>query len=141
LELLVVSVLMLLLTMSTGQMWSYFFAESTNLADRTRAASELRMAVTSISDDMGSVVWAAPVGQTLVVCRLGPPGQDDVTVEYAVTNNQLVRTEQVTGLSVPLADHLTSMEVENVTASLLRVTLTVNCGKTTREATLYWSRT
>ena len=139
-ELLVVSTLMLLLAMLTASMWTYFSAQATELGDRTRAAAELRMALSAVSDDMGSVVWASPMGTSLVLCRLGPPGQEPLIVQYSVENGLLVRTEQVSGLAVPLAGHVGSISAENVTDSLMRVVLTVSCGKTQRQSTLYWSR-
>lgn len=140
LELMVVSVLMLLLSLITAQMWRYFSAQSSNLTQRSGAAQELRFALDCIAQDMGSVRWALPSGaDALMLSTRGPAGAD-ITVVYSVSDNKLMRVDQSTGVSVPIADRITGFVVENISDTVLRINITVGSGELARRSTLLWSR-
>lgn len=140
LELLVVSVLMLILSLISAQMWRYFSAQSSNLTQRSGAAQELRFALNSISQDMGGVRWALPSGlNTLMLSTRGPTGAD-ITVIYSVSDSKLTRLDQSTGISIPIADRVTGFAVENISDTVLRISITIGSGDLARHSTLLWSR-
>ena len=142
LELLVVSVLMIGLATMTAQMWQHFSAGAADIAGRTVAAQELRLALESLSDDMGSVVWATPtMTDGLRICRKDPDSQADVIVEYSLSSRRLVRNDLSVGVGVPIADNVSGFVASDVTSSVLRITVCVTAKNVTREATLFWSRT
>ena len=142
LELLVVSVLMIGLTTMTAQMWRHFSAAAADIAGRTVAAQELRLALESLSDDLGSVVWATPtMTDGLRICRKAPGGQADVIVEYSLSSQRLVRNDLSVGVGVPIAGNVSGFVASDVTSSVLRVVVSVTAKDLTREATLFWSRT
>jgi len=141
LELLVVSILMIGLALMTAQMWRYFSAQAADLTQRTGAAQELRLVLESLSDDMGSVVWATPTASGgLMIQRKAPGGQSDVVIEYALQQGRLTRADGTTGITVPVAENVSGFVADDVTPSILRVTVSITVGGTARQATLYWSR-
>jgi type II secretory pathway pseudopilin PulG len=142
LELLVVSVLMIGLAMMTAQMWRHFSAQAADIAGRTVAAQELRLALESLSDDLGSVVWATPTPTYgLQIRRKAPGGQGNVTVEYSLSSGRLVRNDLSVGVGVPIANNVSGFVASDVTSSVLQITVCVTTKNVTREATLFWSRT
>jgi prepilin-type N-terminal cleavage/methylation domain-containing protein len=140
-ELMVVSVLMVLVATMSAQMWRYFRAQAADLTSRTRTAQELRMALESLADDMGSVVWAIPVDPThLLVCRQAPGAPTRVTIEYSLDAGQLVRLDQSTGIAIPVADCVSAFSVRNATEEILQIDIAIRSGGTTHRSTLFWSR-
>ena len=142
LELLVVSILTTGLAIMTAQMWRHFSAQATDLSRRTGAAQELRLALESVSDDFGSVVWATPTTSGgLLIERRAPGGQTDVVIEYALRQGRLMRTDGATAVTVPVAENVSNFVADDVTPAILRVAVSITAGGITRRATLYWSRT
>lgn len=148
-ELLVVSMLMAGLTIIAATSWRYLTVQMTDCTARARAAQELRFAVENIAQDMGAAVGATPVGGNgVLLCLDGgsnPNGQadwasPDVLVQYSVSDGQLVRYDQSAGTEVTVAGDVSSLVVENVTATLLRIVVQVRRSDVTRQATLFWSK-
>jgi len=140
LELLVVSMLMTLVALMTAQMWRYFSAESRNLTDRTAAAQELRLAIESIRQDMGNVLWASPMsGDRLLIARPDGGAEERILV-YSIQEGKLVRYDPVTGAEMPVAVGVAGFSAEDLTESVLRLEVTVQRGRITRNATMLWSR-
>jgi prepilin-type N-terminal cleavage/methylation domain-containing protein len=140
LELLVVSVLSVGLVMMTAQMWRYFSAQAADLTGRTTAAQELRLALESLSNDMGSEVWAVPTaGGGLQVCRVAADGQDYEVIEYSLRSGRLVRTNSAVSGAVTIADGISDFTVAEISATVLQVRLSVTVHSITRQATLFWS--
>ena len=142
LELLVVSILLVGLTTMTAQLWQHFSAQAADIAGRAVAAQELKLALESLSDDLGSVVWATPTATNgLQICRKVPGGQSNVIVEYSLSSQRLIRKDLSVGVGVPVADNVSGFVASDVTSSVLRVVVSVTAKDLTREATLFWSRT
>jgi len=147
LELLIVSVLMVGVMALTAEMWRYFSVGLVDLNARSKALEELRLAVETISTDMGSAVGATTVGDDRIVfCKDGgeynghadwaPP---DKLVEYYLADGQLVRYDCSDGSQVTAA-RVTGFEVENVTETLLRIAIRFDSADVSREITLMWSK-
>jgi prepilin-type N-terminal cleavage/methylation domain-containing protein len=139
LELLVVTVLSVGLAMMTAQMWRHFGAQAADLTARTTAAQELKLALESLSDDMGGVAWAETTpGGGLRVCR-ETPGQGYEIIAYAARNGQLVRGNSSAGTVVPIAGNVSGFSAHYVTPTLVQIKVAVTAGTLTRKATLFWS--
>ena len=140
-ELTVVSGLAIGLAMMTAQMWRYFTVQAADLSQRCDAAQELKLAMQSVANDMGSVVTATPTASNgLRITCLALGGQSNVTVEYWLSGQLLKRKDVATGVSVTIATKVSGFTATDVTSSLLRVTIYTTAGTITRQATLYWSR-
>jgi type II secretory pathway pseudopilin PulG len=148
-ELLVVSVLMMALALVTTQVWRFLSADMTDLAARARLAKELRLAVESIREDMGSVVGATPVGTGgVLLCKDGGPSPNDEAdwaepdrvVQYYFGDGKLFRLDQSTGAEIVVAGDVSSFTVEDLTESLIRMVIQVRRGDLSRQVTLLWSR-
>ena len=141
LELLVVSMLMILLSLITAQMWRGFCAQAADLRQRTDTVQELQFALEGLCDDMGCVRWASPLApDRLLISRDANAGQGEVLVEYFLDHQKLVRSDTSAGVAVPLADHVCTFLAQRVGDNVLRVEIAVKNGNTTRQATLLWSQ-
>jgi len=140
-ELLIVSVMVVIFTAMTAQMWRYFLRQADDLSTRARAAQELRLGLESLSADMGGVIWAVPAGeQRLQIYGLPPGSPGNVILEYYLNGQRLMRSESTSGEAVTIADNVSDFQVADITPSVLQVTLAVTAGTVTRRATLFWSR-
>ena len=147
-ELLVVSLLMMALTLVIAQTWRYLAVDITDLRARARLSQELRIAVESISEDMGAVVGATPMGSDgVLLCRdsgqtpnglpdWGPP---DIVVQYYLSDGKLIRADQAAGTEIVIAGDVAGFTVEDLTGSLLRMILEVQYKGVARQVTLMWS--
>ena len=141
LELLVVAMLMVGLAMITARMWKYFRFQNANLTQRCTASSELSLAVESLRQDMGNVLWATPAeGDQLFICTPAANDQGQAVIQYYVADRLLMRYDQSTGASVPVAAGIHSFVAENATDTVLRLVIAVDCGADQRQATFMWSR-
>lgn len=141
LELLVVAMLMVGLAMITARMWQYFRAQNSNLSQRSAASSELSLAVESLRQDMGDVLWATPAeGDQLFICTPADNDQGQAVIQYYVSGHLLMRYDQSSGAALPIAANIHSFEAQDMTDSVLRLVIAVDCGPDQRQATLFWSR-
>ena len=148
-ELLLVSVLMMGVSVVTAQTWRYLAVDIIDLRTRARLSQELRIAVESVSQDMGSVVGATPVdGNSILLCQdsgTTPDGQadwgsPDIVVQYYVADRKLIRKDQSTATEIVIAGDVSSFTVENLTGTVVRMIIEVQRGDVTRKATFIWSR-
>lgn len=149
LELLITAGLCAGLAMITAHFWRFYSYQLGDLKTRARAAQELRLAVDSITHDLGSTVGATPVGDDAVMlCRDAGDipngsaqwGEPDQMVLYSLVDGQLVRDDQSLGVAIVVADGVRTFAAEDVSESVLRVTIAVGFGDVTRQATLMWGR-
>lgn len=147
-ELLLVSVLMMGVSMVTAQTWRYLGVDIVNLRNRVRLSQELRIAVESISRDMGAVVGATPVdGDSVLLCQDGgktPNGQadwgkPDIVLQYYVSDGKLIRKDQSTGTEIVIASDVSNFTVEYLTGSVLRMIVEVQRRDVARKVTFIWS--
>ena len=149
LELLIASVLSIGLTLIAAQFWGYFSVSLTELNDRARLAQEMRFAVEGLTQDFGTTVGASVMAaDEVLLCRDGgnvPNGSPDwappdTLVRYSLISGQLVRQDLSSGVSLAVADNVSVFAVQDVTASVLRMDITVLRGDISRQVSLLWSR-
>jgi prepilin-type N-terminal cleavage/methylation domain-containing protein len=149
LELLVVSVLMVGVTLMAAQFWASFSRDMVDMAARTITAQELRFVLSGLSEDFGACVGAVGMEDgRLVLCKdagqypngIADWGSPDTLVEYSLSGKQLRRFDQSTGDEMTMADSVSNLQVEDVSASVVQVTVEIRRAGITREAVLLWSR-
>ena len=147
-ELLLASVLMMGVSVVIAQTWRYLAVDIIDLRTRVRLSQELRIAFESISQDMGAVVGATPVGgDSMLLCQDSgktPNGQadwgePDIVVQYYISDGKLIRNDQSTGTEIVIASDVSNFTVENLTDSVLLMIVEVQRGGVTRKATFIWS--
>jgi type II secretory pathway pseudopilin PulG len=147
-ELLVVSILMIIVVLITSQFWMWFSPSVTEMIAREHILREARMAMQNLAADFGSAVGAAPIGNNrLVLCRDGgdfPDGEPnwaapDVLVDYFLEGNTLQRSDLSTGAEFTVADGISNLTVEQVSPTLLRITLALECRTVERQLVFMWS--
>jgi len=147
LELLIVSVLMVFVTALAAEMWRYFSVGLMNLDTRSKAVEEMRLALESISMDVGSAVGATALDDSRVLfCKdsgdfngqadWAPP---DTLVEYYLSDNQLIRYNRSDGTQITVA-RVSDFDVESVTDELMRFTIRFEVGDVSKEIVLMWSK-
>lgn len=149
LELLIAAGLSVGMVLITAQFWRYYSRQLEDLKARAHVAQELRIALGAIRRDMGPAVGATPVGaDQVLLCIDGGPDPDgtaewgapDTLVTYSLVNGKLVRTDQASGVEIVLVDHVSGFTVEDITASLLQMTVAIEKGGISRQMVLRWSR-
>ena len=148
LELLIAAMLSIGLAMVTAQFWVYFSRQLGDLKARARVAQELRFAVDTMARDMGAAVGATPIGSDgVLVCKddgdangLAEWAAPDKLIRYSLVDGQLVREDQTSGVEIVVADNVSVFAVEDVSASVLQMTITVERGDVSRQAAMLWSR-
>ena len=148
LELLIAAMLSIGLMLIAGQFWGYFSRQLSDINARARAAQELRFAVSSITQDMGPAVGAVPVGSDgVLLCKDGGDAnglpewaEPDGLVSYSLVGGQLVRQDQSSGVSIVVADNVSVFAVEDVSPTVLRMTIAIQRADITRQVSLLWSR-
>ena len=142
LELLVAAMLSIGLAMITAQFWVYFSRQLGDLKARARAAQELRFAVDTMSRDMGAAVGATPIGSDgVLICKddgdangVAEWGDPDKLIRYTLVGGQLVREDQASGVEIVVVDNVSVFAVEDVSASVLQMTIAVERGDVSRQA-------
>ena len=149
LELLVVSVLMLMVVMITNQFWAWFSPCVMDIIARGHTLREARMAMRSLADDFGAAVGAAPIGSDrLVLCKDGgdfPNGladwaAPDALVDYFIMDNSLYRSDISAGVEFVVADSVSNFTIEQISPTLLRITLDLACRDFSRQLVFMWSQ-
>jgi type II secretory pathway pseudopilin PulG len=149
LELLVVSILMAMVVMITTQFWTWFSPSITDIIARGHTLREARMAMQNLADDFGAAVGAAPVGSDrLVLCKDGgdfPNGAadwaaPDVLVDYFIADNSLYRSDLSAGVEFVVADSVSDFTVEQISPTLVRITLQWVCRDSERQLVFMWSQ-
>ena len=147
-ELLLVSILMTGVTVLIAQTWRYLAVDILDLRARARLSQELRIAAESISQDMGAVVAATPVGgDSVLLCQDSGPtpngladwADPDIVVQYYLSGGKLIRANQSAGTEIVIAGDVSSFTVENLAGSLVRMILEVQRRGVTRQVTFLWS--
>ena len=137
LELLVVSILMVPVTIMATQFWTSFSRTLVDMAGRTVTARELRLILSGLAQDFGACVGATSVGEDdLVLCTDAgqyPNGvadwePPDVVIEYYLSGGHLRRFDRSTGCDIALADNVSKLLVEELTDSVVQVTIEVRHG-------------
>ena len=148
-ELLITAGLSAGLAMATAHFWRYFSYQLKDLNARARVAQELRLAVDGITRDMGPAVGATPVGtDQVMICQDGGDipdglagwGEPDRLVIYSLVGGQLLREDQSSGVEIVIADGVSTFIVEDVTPSVMRISVTVSRDGISRGVKLIWSR-
>lgn len=149
LEMLVVSVLMAGVTVMVGQFWVGFSRNMVDMAARTVTAQELRLVLSGLSQDFGPCVGTMHLDDgRLLLCKDAGPrpngvadwGSPDVVVEYSLFGNQLRRFDQSAGSEITIADGVADLRIDELTDSVLQITISVRRAGVAREATLLWSK-
>lgn len=150
LEMLVASMLTILLALIVARAWGHLSTGLGDCAARARCAEELRLALHSLSRDLGSAVGATPLeAGRLLVCIDGgdqPDGlaqwdQPDQVVEYVVRKGQLIRRPLQGSQELVAADAVEELAVRSLAnGGTVVLTLRVRCDGIQRQAELTWSR-
>ncbi|MBN1787228.1 MAG: type II secretion system protein [Sedimentisphaerales bacterium] len=149
LELMVVSLLMFIVVMLTNQFWTWFTPSVTDIIARAHTLREARMAMRSLADDFGAAVGAAPLGgNRLILCKDGgdfPNGladwsAPDVLVDYYIVDSSLYRNNVSAGTGFAVADGVTGFTVEQISPTLIRITLDLAVRDFSRQLTFMWSQ-
>lgn len=149
LELLIVALLMVMVTMIIAQFWRWILPSITDLNARWHILRENRVAMQNLASDFGSTVGIVLVGsEQLVLCQDGgdfPNGladwyEPDRLVDYSFVNNKLVRNDISSGMEVTVADCVSGFEVEQVSPTLLRISLELSSYNVTRQMVFFWSQ-
>lgn len=120
---------------------------TSSLRDRARAASELRMAVEYLREDLGGAVTVEAVDDTTVrilreetVARLAGAwiSGADAGVEYAADGGRLVRRDLATDTSVVAALGITEFDVEEPAADEVTIRISAGTGSEEHAVTLAW---
>jgi len=148
LELMVVSILMTIVVLITAQFWRWFSPNVSFMISRGHILREARVAMENLAADFGSAVGASAVGENgLLICKDSgdyPNGiadwtAPDVMVDYSIVNNSLQRNDLSTGSVFTIADCISDLTVEQVSPTLLRITLEFAQAGADRELVFLWS--
>jgi prepilin-type N-terminal cleavage/methylation domain-containing protein len=148
LELLVVSMLAAGVVTTTAKFWRTISLSMSDLNARSKTAEELRFVMQNISNDFGSTVGVSIFEiDRFLICRdsgKNPNGvadwdEPDVIIEYFLTNKQVHRFNQSSGLETVVADGVSSFEVEQVTDSEFQISIALTQDNVTRSAVFFWS--
>ncbi len=148
LELMVVSILMTIVVLITAQFWRWFSPNVSFMIARGHILREARVAMENLAADFGSAVGASSVsGSGLLICKDSgdyPNGiadwtAPDVMVDYSIVNNTLQRNDLSTGSVFTIADCISNITVEQVSPTLLSITLEFSKGGADRELVFLWS--
>jgi hypothetical protein len=148
LELLVVSFLMVIVVMITNQFWVWFSPCVVDIVARGHTLREARTAMRSLADDFGAAVGAAPIGNDrLTICKDGGDFPDglansppDVMIDYFIVGNSLHRSDISAGAEFAVADSVSGFTVEQISPTLIRITLDLTCRDFNRQLTFLWSQ-
>jgi len=147
LELLVAAMLTILLTMIVAQAWRHLSVGLADSAARTRCGQELRLALNSLSRDLGIAVAATPLeAGRILLCLDGgdePNGladwaEPDESVEYVLRGGHLLRRQTQTGQEFVVAADVGDFAIRNI-GGTVELTLRVQRGAVQRQASLTWS--
>ncbi len=149
LELLIVALLMVMVTMIIAQFWRWILPSITDLNARWHILRENRLAMQNLAFDFGSTVGIVPVSsEQFMLCQDGgdyPNGLPDWSapdklVDYSLVNTKLVRSDIASGMEVTVANCVSGFEVEQVSPTLLRISLELSSYNVTRQMVFFWSQ-
>ena len=148
LELLVVSMLAVGVAATTAQFWRTMSLSMSDLNARSKTAEELRFVMQNISNDFGSTVGVSVFEiDRFLICRdsgKNPNGiadwdEPDVIIEYFLTDKQIRRFNQSSGLENVVVDGVSSFEVEQNSDSVFQINIALTQDNVTRSAVFFWS--
>jgi prepilin-type N-terminal cleavage/methylation domain-containing protein len=148
LELLVVSILMTIVVLITSQFWRWFSPNVSFMISRGHILREAQVAKENLAADFGSAVGVSGVGENgLLICKDAgdyPNGiadwtAPDVMVNYSLVENSLQRNDLSTGSVFTIADCISNLTVEQISPTIMRITLEFAQGGADRELVLLWS--
>jgi prepilin-type N-terminal cleavage/methylation domain-containing protein len=148
LELLVVSILMVIVMMIITQFWRWVLPSITEMSARWQILSENRITMQNLSLDFGSAVGFIPVGtDRLVICQdsgefpngLADWADPDILVDYSFVDNTLLRSDLSTGMEATVANCISGFEVEQLSPTLIKITLELSCRNIAREMVFFGS--
>jgi hypothetical protein len=140
---------MVIVVMITAQFWKWFSPSVVNMVARGHILREARMAMQNLAADFGAAVGAAPAGSDrLVLCKDGgdfPNGvadwaAPDALVDYFVTDGSLYRSDLSAGVEFVVADSVSDFTVEQISPTLVRITLQLVCRGFERQLVFMWSQ-
>ena len=150
LEMLVASMLTILLALIVGRSWVHLSGGLGDCSARASAAQELRLALSSLSRDLGSTLtFTLFDDDRVLLCvdggdqpdGLAQWGEPDVVVEYVLRDGQLVRRLVQDGREFIVADGVESLTLRSLAnGKTLELTIRTRCGQIRREAELTWSQ-
>ncbi len=150
LELLVVSILMVIVMMIITQFWRWVLPSITDMSARWQVLRENRITMQNLAFDFGSAVGFVLVGtDRIMICQdrgdfpngLADWADPDIIVDYSLVNNKLMRSDLSTGMEVTVADYISNFEVEQLSPTLVRITLELSCRNIVREMVFFGSIT
>ena len=150
LELLVVSVLMVIVMMIITQFCRWIVPSITDMSARWQVLRENRITMQNLAFDFGSAVGFILVGaDRLVICQdsgdypngLADWADPDIIVDYSFVNNKLQRSDLSTGMEATVAGCISNFEVEQISPTLVRITLELSCRNVVREMIFFGSLT
>ncbi len=148
LELLVVSILMVIVMMIITQFCRWILPSISEMSARWQVLRENRIAIQNLAFDFGSAVGILPVGtDRFVICQdsgdfpngLADWAEPDILVDYSLVSNTLVRNDLSTGMEAAVADCISGFEVEQVSPTLVMITVESSCNSIAREMVFFWS--
>jgi prepilin-type N-terminal cleavage/methylation domain-containing protein len=149
LELLVVSILMVIVVLITAQFWMWFSPSLDEMVGRLHLLREGRIITQNFAADFGSTVGATPVGEDrIVLCKDGGPNPDgiasfaapDVLVDYYLSGSKLLRNDISTGADFAVADNVSAFTVEEISPTVIRISLDLQCSTASRQMIFYWDK-
>ncbi len=149
LELLIVAILMVMVTMIIAQFWRWILPSITDLNARWHILRENRVTMQNLASDFGPTVGILPVSsEQLILCQDGgdfPNGladwsEPDRMVDYSLVNSKLVRSDISSGMEVTVANCVSGFEVEQLSPTLLRISLELSSYNITRQMVFFWSQ-
>lgn len=148
LEIVIVSFLVMLLALTTAAAFRYFNPALYALRDRTRAVTELRMAVAYLLEDFAGAEEAQIVdgGKVRIlrrpdVSKLLGGGSNDQGVEYYREEGRLIRHDRKPEVETTVALDITEFAVYSPDGDETRILLKAGSGLGERTITLVWSPT
>ena len=148
LELLVVSMLAAGVAATTAQFWRTMSLSMRDLNARSKTAEELRFVMQNISNDFGSTVGISVFEIDLfLICQDSGKNpnetadwdEPDVIIEYFLSDKQIRRFNRSSGLETVVAESVSSFEIEQVTDSMYKISVTLTQDNITRNAAFLWS--
>lgn len=147
-EMVVVGMLVAVLGISASRAWQPVGHSIDGLRDRAVAASELRLAVEYLRQDLGGAEKVAQHGRDGIQIRREaasaflagvPQGSPDPGIRYRLDGDKLIREDLATKETFIVARALTGMKVRHHAGAEVRITLSAGPDSDRRDLTLAWA--
>jgi hypothetical protein len=146
-ELVISATVSCLVVVLAAQAWKPASESIVALQDSAITASELRMAVESLMQDLGAATSATPsAGGGLLILREetvaelegGSTGAGDAGIQYTFADGQLTRHDVASGRERVVASHLRLFELTDLGSGSTQIQVGGGTGLGDRKVTLVW---